>query len=294
MKNGKIIVRTILVSSVLLMVLFVIGCGGSDQQTLQKNYKQGYALPTLVIDEQRSPSVFYQNRPFSLTLTLFNRAGYPLQNVKVAIANYDQTFLSIANPQQFFPLIEENNAFNDDNGGRVDLVFAGDVRDLRGAEERREPYRLYASYDSKMEFAPTICVNAARYDVFDAGCQMPKSKVSFSGQGAPLAVTSMEEIVLSGDVAELELRLRLENKGNGDLKNIRLGQARLGNTPLACQFKNVLENADKSVSFKSNRKDGEVLCTATLTEKSSYQTALFIEFFYSYELSVARQMTIKR
>ncbi|MBS3169119.1 hypothetical protein J4210_01420 [Candidatus Woesearchaeota archaeon] len=294
MRTENRMVRTVLISSVLLMALFVIGCGSGDQQTLQKNYKLGYALPALVIDEQRSPTVFYENRPFSLVLTLFNRAGYPLQNVRVTLANYDQTFLSIANPQQFFPQIEENNAYNDDNGGRVDMVFTGDVLDLHGAEERREPYRLYASYDSKMEFAPTICVNAARYDVFDAGCQMPKSKVSFSGQGAPLAVTSLEEIVLSGDVAELELRLRLENKGNGDIKNIRLGQARLGNTPLACQFKDVLENADKSVSFKSNRKDGEILCTATLVEKSSYQTALFIEFFYSYELSVARQMTIKR
>src|SRR3989344_4610765 len=117
-----------------------------------------------------------------------------------------------------------------------------------------------------MEFAPTICVNVARYDVFDAGCEMPKRALSFAGQGAPLAVVSMEEVIVGGDVPELELRLKVADKGNGN---------------------------DKSFSFRSNRRDGEVLCTVTLSEKNSYQTTLFIEFFYSYEFSVAKQLTIK-
>lgn len=280
---------------VLVLLLFVIvsGCGDGNQNTLQKNYKIGYGALTLVLDEQRSPTMVYQNRPFSQVMTLFNKAGYPAQNVRVTMGSYDQTFLSVDNPQQFFPSVEANSAFNDDNGGRADLLFNGNVLSLRGAEERREPYRFYVSYDSRMEFAPTICVNTARYDIFDAGCEMPKRALSFAGQGAPLAVVSMEEVVVGGDAPELELRLKIADKGNGNVKNLRLGQARLGTTPLACQFRDVLENTDKSVSFRNNRRDGEVLCTATLSEKNSYQTTLFIEFFYSYEFSVAKELTIK-
>lgn len=279
---------------ILFAVLLIAGCGNESGSNLQKNYKLGYGTPSLVVDEQRSPSILYQNRPFSLSLTLFNKAGYPLQNARVLMGSYDQTFLSVANPQQTFPLVEANSVLNDDNGGMVDMVFSGEARDLQDADERRETYRLYVFYDSKMEFAPTVCVNTARYDVFDAGCQMPKGKVSFAGQGAPLAITSMEEIAVGGDASELELRMRMENKGNGDVKKIKLGQARLGNAPLTCQFRDVLENQDKSISFKKDRRDGEVLCTAALPEGSSYQTTLFIEFFYNYEFSLARQITIKR
>ncbi|MBI2103044.1 hypothetical protein HYT55_04345 [Candidatus Woesearchaeota archaeon] len=277
----------------LLLVLVISGCGSGSENTLQRNYKLGYGTPTLVIDEQRSPSLVYQNRPFSQVMTLFNKAGYPLQNVRVTLGSYDQTFLSVNNPQQLFSTVEANSAFNDDNGGRADVLFNGQVLDLHGAEERREPYRLYVAYDSKMEFAPTICVNVARYDVFDAGCEMPKRALSFAGQGAPLAVVSMEEVIVGGDVPELELRLKVADKGNGDVKGVKLGQARLGNTPLVCQFRDMLENVDKSFSFRNNRRDGELLCTATLSEKNSYQTTLFIEFFYSYDFSVAKQLTIK-
>lgn len=279
---------------VLLLVVFISGCGSDTQNTLQKNYKLGYGSLGLVVDEARSSSVVYQHRPFSLGLTLYNRAGYEAKNVRVSLGSYDQTFISVANPQQQFPSIEARSAFTDDNGGRADLSFSGELLDLHGSEERRENYRLYVGYDSKIEFAPTICVNTAPYSVFDSGCSMPAKPVSFSGQGAPLAITSMEEIVVGAENPELELRLHLEDKGQGRIKSMKLGQARLGNAPLACQFRNMIENVDGGVSFKKDQKEGEVICTATLSEKYSYDTSLFIEMFYNYEFSVVRQVTIKK
>ncbi len=284
----------IMVVIVLIVILFVSGCGGDTPNTLQKNYKLGYGSLALVVDEQRSPSVVYQHRPFSLALTLYNRAGYEAKNVQVSMGSYDQTFISVPNPQQQFSSLEARSAFTDDNGGRADLSFNGETLDLHGSEERRENYRLYVSYDSKMEFAPTICVNTASYSVFDAGCQMPAKPLSFSGQGAPLAITKMEEIVVGAENPELELRLHVEDKGQGKIKSMRLGQARLGNVPLACSFRDMVVNEDKSFSFKKDKRDGEVICTATLSEKYSYDTSLFVELLYNYEFSVARQVTIKK
>ncbi len=284
----------IIIGVVLVVILFVSGCGGETQNTLQKNYKLGYGSLGLVVDEPRSPSVVYQHRPFSLALTLFNRAGYEVKNVQVSMGSFDQTFISIPNPQQQFSSLEARSAFTDDNGGRADLSFNGEILDLHGSEERRETYRLYVSYESKIEFAPTICVNTAAYSVFDAGCQMPTKPVSFSGQGGPLAITSMEEIVVGAENPELELRLHIEDKGQGKIKSMRLGQARLGNVPLVCTFRDMIENDDKSVSFKKDKRAGEVICTATLSEKYSYDTSLFVELFYNYEFSMARQITIKR
>ncbi len=279
---------------VLLVVVLISGCGGESQNTLQKNYKIGYNGLTLVVDEQRSPSVVYQDRPFSLAMTIYNRAGYEAKNVRVSLGSYDQTFLSVPNSQQQFPLIEARSAFTDDNGGRADLLFNGKILGLHGSEERRENYRLYVSYDSKIEFAPTICVNTAPYSVFDSGCSMPAKPVSFSGQGASLAITSMEEIVVGAENPELELRLHLEDRGQGQIKSMKLGQARLGNVPLACQFRNMINNADSGVSFKKDQREGDVICTATLSEKYSYDTPLFVELSYNYEFSVVRQVTIKK
>ncbi len=279
----------------LFIFLLIVGCSPSDDNTLQRNFKVGYGELAVVVDEQRSPLTVYQNRPFALFLNLFNRAGYDATAVKISLANYDQTYLQIFTAEQMVPLIEARNAFTDDNGGRADVLFTGDVLSLRDAQEKYSKYRNFFLYQSNMEFASTMCLNPAAYRVFDAGCEMPSRPVSFAGQGAPLAVTQMEEIVVGSlDAPELELRFIVENRGRGDVKKVRLGQSRIGNQPLPCQFKSVIEHTDGSVSFKPGKQEGQLICSKTLSDQWSYQTPLFIEFFYDYEFSEVRPLLIRQ
>ena len=72
---------------------------------------------------------------------------------------------------------------------------------------------LEISYNSKLDFVDTVCLNSNAYDTL-----MPVAKViikKLCWAGAPLAVASMEEIIYpdTGNGGEVEFRLQIKNKG---------------------------------------------------------------------------------
>ena len=289
--------KKILITLLVIILLVLTACGGEDLGPIsERNYKTGYAELDIAVDEQMTPDTIHQNtvEGFTLSFNLFNRAGYDAKNVKVRLANYDHTYLDFVVNDQTVNTIDKNSIFNNDNtGGREFLTFTGDVLDLRGAEQKRANYRLYLSYDSKVELSPTICVNPRPYQIHDVGCNVPTGTVSFSGQGAPLAVTQMEQIIPGGDSPKMELRFKVENVGKGIIKKITLGKTALGNDPLTCEFKGAVSKGPQTIAFKRDKKSAELVCTRFLQGHASYETPILVELFYDYEFSQKRSVTIK-
>jgi len=280
----------------LVVFLFLTACQSDQPSSIDKNYKMGFMELEISIDDQMSPKVIHQNTQngFTLSMNLFNRGGYAAENVNIKIANFDHTFLDIPTYEQFLGTIEANSIFNDDQtGGREFITFSGDALDLRGAEQKDANYRIFVSYNSKVEFSPTICINPSAYRVEDIGCNLPTGQVSFSGQGAPLAITKMEQILTGGDSAKMEIRVVLENIGSGDINQITLGKTLLGNDPLTCEFKGVVKKAENVVAFKKGKKSAELVCTRYLSGFSSYETPIYIELGYDYEFSERGSVKIK-
>ncbi len=277
--------------SLILPALFLLALSlllASCSQTIQRgeNYKVG--TPDLKL-EIFGIEKGYQERAFKLPMILSNLLGYDIQNVKISLVGLDRNYVNLLSESQNIPLIEGRSSMNSE-GGTERLEFEGLIGTLLpGAEQNQQKYRVFVNYDSKMEFSPTICVNPNFYSgVYDAGCT-PVEKASYDGQGAPLAVTSME--VVQGQ--ELELRITLSNRGAGEVGKVALGIATLGGKPLACEFK----GGDKTSQwglFSSSKKDVQLLCSQLLQGTNSYETPIYIEFFYNYELDFSNSLSILR
>ena len=169
---------------------------------------------------------------------------------------------------------------------RSGLLFAN-------SEQYVGNYFLVLSYKSTMEFSDTVCINPSLYEVYDSGCEVQDVK-SYSGQGAPLAVTRMEEIVSPGAEAAVEFRLLLRNRGRGKVGQVNFKSARMGNDALQCEFLQAGVDT-KSIKFKDNRQEAMLLCKKeNLRSLDSYTTTLFVDFSYDYELEVPHRLNLAK
>ncbi len=265
----------------LIVVLLLIGCSRQDQSTLTYNFKQGIAEVQLQQFPSAPPEKIYPNSQFKVIVEVDNQAAYDVTDGEFSLLGLDNKYFIVLPFQQTFPLLA-GRSFTSPAGEKRFLEFEGTARELEaGAKEYIGNYFLTLRYNSKMELVDSVCINPNLYDIYDAGCKV-QAKKSYSGQGAPLAVTNLEEITTPG--ASVEFRLQLANRGRGKVKSATIGAAKLGGQEMTCLFP---ETGGKTFSFgqdKQGKQEATVVCKSQLKDQNSYVTTLFVELSYTYEL----------
>jgi len=286
-------IRNFILILIIIVSLFLISCGSNQTDSLSEaTYKTGFNGLTFIFDNSLFPTEVYQNDLIYLAFILHNQAGYEINNLKVGFVGLDRTYVSLYEDEQEIGFIEGRSIFNS-IGGKEFVNFEMDVGSLfEGEKYHSMNYRIEAEYDSKIEFSPTVCINPNLHDVYDAGCEVPKSDLSFYGQGGSLAITRMKEIMHVGYSPGVEFRMKLENRGQGKVKSIRLGQARLGNEIISCEFKGAQEISQNKIEFDEDKKEAELVCNKELKDSSSYTSTLFVELFYDYEFNVKKSLNV--
>ncbi|MEK6950123.1 MAG: hypothetical protein AABX13_00160 [Nanoarchaeota archaeon] len=269
----------------LLMILFVVACSKTEPGSLTYNFKQGIAEVQLKAFPGSPPEKIYPNTQFKVIVELDNQAAYDVVEGELSLLGLDPKYFLLYPAEQTFPILL-GRSFTAPAGEKKFLEFDGTSRELEaGAKEYLSNYFLTLRYNSKVDFVDTICLNSNLYDVYDAGCKV-QAKKSYSGQGAPLAITTLEEIITPG--ASVEFRLQVVNRGRGKVKSATLGAAKLGGQEMTCLFP---ESGAKMLSFLPEKQEATVICRALLRDQGSYTTTLLAEFSYTYE--VVQQQKLK-
>jgi len=286
MRKRRIEFRLLLL---LVAFVFIIGCGTGGSGTTT-NFKQGISELQFKMLPNAPPDKIYQGSGFKIIVEASNLAAYDLKGVEIGIVGLNEKYFALTNREQIFPLMAGKSLLTP-IGDVQFLEFSGSSNMLfENANEYTGNYFLKAKYHSTMEFGDTVCIHPSLYDVADAGCTVENRK-SYGGQGAPLAVTDIEEIMYpSGAGGEVEFRITLANRGSGMVKSVVLGKAKLGSEELECEFKgkdvSVAEGTvytQKSVVLKEDNQGALLICKMFLKDQSSYTTTLGIDFGYDYE-----------
>lgn len=290
MKSGLVFILSILM--IIILGLLLVSCSPPQIDRNPRNYKSGIA--ELEVDPARSlfPNEVYTE--FGILFTLHNKAGYDAENVQVNLAGFDETFVNIFSEQESVETIAGRSIF-DEKGGSAEFIYRGEVKDLSGAEFLNQPYFIDVNYDSKFEFSPSLCVGPAKIleNIEGSGCKVDAGAIiRFNGQGAPLAVESLQVVPLFDD--EIEFRMKIKNKKSGDVQKLTLGQAKMVNQDLTCEFRGETEEDGKSVRMGKNKPEAELVCRGKIKLKTNYETSLFLEFGYNYHFVKRKSLTLKR
>jgi len=274
--------------AVIFLAVFLLSCQSETGSSGEVNYKAGVKEVNL---EFFGDKIVYQERPLNLFMRLNNNLAYNADEVKVSVVGLDEAYVELSNREEVIGSMEGQSVFNPEGEIR-NVEFSGGIKRLPlGASEIRQNYFIYVDYFSKMDFNPTICISPVLYGIEDGGCKRSdgrSQRLSYSGQGAPLAVTEME--VISGNNL-VELRLKLRNQGKGEVKDVIISQAGIGGKEMKCQFRN---SDGESFTFTKDLREAELICEALVGRPSTYETPVYIEFLYKYRLKLKQQLEIRR
>lgn len=282
----------------LAVLLFLIACEGTPEKTLAYNFKQGYGNLVISTIENAPSDIIYPNSDFKIAVKLENQGAYDLTNGKIKILGFDEKYIFLdENEKEIISLEEEyllqgKNSLNP-SGDFTFIEFGAKAKDLfPGAESYTAHYFIKIDYDYRTELIQTVCLNPKIYEAYDSGCKV-EPKISPGGQGSPLAITELEEIIYPGSVPQVEFRFALKNKGEGRIKQVRLDQAKLADKPLDCEFKNNPGQNRRVFDFKE-KQEVTLICKKTLEEQKSYSTSLFLNLPFTYSLKEKKEITLQK
>jgi len=276
------IIKTI---GIVLIALLILGCsGGGGTKQIDYNFKQGVSGLQVSFMDNAPPKKIYENSNFNVILQLENKAAYDLINGEITLSGINPSYFEMEKKTERFNILEGRDLYLPD--GEIKYIeFPAKSKELfLNAESYDGKYFLNIDFDSKMEFTDTICINPNLYSVYDAGCKVEDRK-SYSGQGAPIAVIEVEEIIHPDTVGgKVEFRFLLRNRDKGEVEYIELTKAMLGGNEFdSCKFKEGYFD-DKKVLLTKQKQDALLVCEKHLRDQSSYTTTVLLQFNYHYEM----------
>ncbi|MBT3298619.1 hypothetical protein HN385_06840 [archaeon] len=284
---------------IMLTTFFLSSCGGSEVssniESLDANYfKTGYSGLEISVEDNFPPDEMYDNSNLNIVVKLENKGAYDLSSGLVQVLGFDSAYVILYDQEGIeFPsegYFLSGKSLENADGETERASFSGYVNPIKeGAEKQVMKYYLKASYDYTNELVEDVCVDLSSYDVYDSGCELDERK-KLNGQGGPLAITEIETYTNPSE-NEIKFYLTVQNKGQGTADKVTLIQAKLGNDELDCEFREgegIIFDFDKDTGQST-----ELECSKRVSGTSSYETTLYVEYFYSYDLLEQERITIK-
>ncbi|HLD04968.1 MAG TPA: hypothetical protein VJG90_04595 [Candidatus Nanoarchaeia archaeon] len=186
--------------------------------------------------------------------------------------------------------------------------FRGIVRGLPpGQPTADQTVQIKSCYLYSTYFAPNVCIDPDPGSASKKVCT-PTRYSSSKGQGAPVAITSVQQETTP---TKVYFKIDIEDVGKGqlydpgkiqrcspyyplpvdanDLDTVIIGAAYIGKQRLQCT---------PPFSVRLNKKKGRFTCwydlSGAIVTKSGYQTPLTLELWYGYSSSQQRTIQIKR
>jgi len=310
--------RKIILVILILFLFLSFGCTTKIGET-DVDYRTGTQGIVMNFMTDIPPAKMYDDMPIDLVVEIKNKGAYP-QPTSITgwaiittsgtngigtfyLSGFDDTLIMGMPKQMSIPNLEGKNPYNLEGGYDV-VSFRGNIInfDSRNIDSYNANFLVTSCYNYETITSQTICVDPEPYSAKEKTkvCTIPPSYSLSGGQGAPVAVTKIEEAVLSN---KIQFKVYIKNLGDGKI----VDKNRLN---IDCPYSLDYTNLNKvyvsgrvsgySLSCKPNNPinlingEGSVVCTVPkpAMSKSAYTTPLQVKLEYGYSSSIQRSVEI--
>jgi len=288
-----------------LLAIFLMGCSmfPGSTQVAQFTFHVGTQGMMLEFLPGSPPDRLYEGDPLTIVVKYANKGAYGVEGGMLYVSGYDRAYVPVAPDQRPFNA-EGKSVYNPEGLISYTSEFtAGTVTAPPYVDVFPQTFKVTACYKYRTEAAALVCVDPdpLRIRPEDKVCVI--HDVTMSSQGAPVAVTRVEQASAKGRV---QFKIGINNVGKGvvisstngvvpldrcqaDLRMDEVDKieisAELSGRPLDCNPKQVRLVNGQGVAF----------CSLFLTDYQSleaYQTTLNIYLDYGYRNSIAKRVDI--
>lgn len=167
--------------------------------------------------ENAPPATVYENSQLSIAFELWNRGSYDMVNGLYTLS-FDPNYITLDRSSGELPELIGKSLDNPTGEKRI-VTILGKAKELPSQMERIAiPLIVNACYEYSTIASPAVCIDT---DIFN---EIPANKksctvrsLSFSGQGAPVAVTSIVPRMYAGtgNTIRPEFTITIRNAGRG-------------------------------------------------------------------------------
>jgi len=278
----------------ILLLIAAVACAGCKQTTPKlepeyTDYHKGTDGLVMNFINGLPPDEIIEGSSFVIGVELKNKGAYDIKGCTILLYGFEGgEYLKKENPEIFVDIEGKKPGFPE--GGyeiinfNVKNIGIPEIIDVYSA-----PFTVSANYRYQTEASVDVCINPDVYSYIktkETVCE-PKDIVLKDGQGAPVAVTKIEERTSpSGNKIKVDFVIYFANKGNGEVSgNVYAGDARLSNVPISCK--------PESVELKG-KEEKSIVCTAeTLFSSGAYLAPLSVKLVYDYKLMIDKKLNIR-
>ncbi len=296
---------------IIIIIGLLIGCTTTKELTMQDLRKGTNGITWKFLGDQ-PPSKVIENDRFVMTLELHNDGAAAAQNAVVTIGapqEYIETDLESATLNRELTNLQfglEGKSLKNPAGDISLLMIPAATKEITTSKKQSVTLTAQLCYDYETVAETSVCVNyhPAGYFLRITPCK-PKA-VTFSSQGAPVAVTKIDvkPKFFPDNSLGSSFTITIQNKGTG--KVVETGQSNalcsatgdlpkiwdkvfitavLGGKEIRCK--------KEMVRLENNR--AEVVCEGALDPtRGPYVAPLQVYLDYGYTQTLSQQMTIER
>ncbi|MDP2749613.1 MAG: hypothetical protein Q8O89_02150 [Nanoarchaeota archaeon] len=328
-------IRFVLIFILLASLLSIAACNDSKNTEAQVHFKQthiGTKGLTMNFVKGLPPTEVYEGTDFQLGLEVRNEGAWDINGAKIRLGGFNPTTVSVQmdsdsadDTSETEGLLRRYSIFEGkstvSNGAyKLIIAKARNPKPPKIGDEYDLSFIATACYGYKTEAAMDICIDPNKENI---GVQQkkictvkPQYKLS-GGQGAPIAITQVEEEILSlGASRKVRLKIFIKNMGKGDVYKADsfhkpcsalqgdltterdLGiveiEAKLSDIEIDCNP--TTKEIDNFYMKLGKDADNYALCQYDIPKDSfdAYNSVLSITATYGYVETVSTKTTIKK
>ena len=280
----------------ILLILLVMPAGCKKKPTPEAGagpeeiYRGAEGLKMQFVNNM-PPKKIYDTNNMNILLELENKGTSDLSGsrCRLYLSGFDENIIRGMDRERICSSSLEGKSVLNPEGGystqefSTDLIYLPDYLD-----KLRQTIQVTACYEYQTTASPVVCIDPHLYEIgpIERACVV-KDVLMGGGQGAPVAVTKIEERTSpSGNKIKVDFVIYFANKGNGEVSgNVYAGDARLSNVPISCK--------PESVELKG-KEEKSIVCTAeTLFSSGAYLAPLSVKLVYDYKLMIDKKLNIR-
>ncbi|MBN1793122.1 hypothetical protein JW826_05555 [Candidatus Woesearchaeota archaeon] len=238
------------------------------------------------------------------------------KDIDVEYANHGRLFISLSQIVNFEKNMGQEYILDADDylfpGGETTYIpFNGNIVNWPpGLDQTQQKFLITNCYMYTTYASPTVCIDPSPFSESRKVC-VPKTYTGTSGQGAPVAVTYVEQ---ENTPRESIFQIHVKNVGGGRVyapgaaeicspyspvrvTNNDLNIVLLGDIRVSGDLQRLTCTPGDFIRLDPKTNEGVVTCRYELPFsglKSAYEAPLVVELWYGYEKTIEKSVTIKR